>query len=313
MAAQAPYSIAPATEQLMTEDSRVQSAVAEETVGPGYFAALSEPMLLGREFTESDQRNRTDGSKTLPLLLNESAARSFFASRNVVGKHLRDGEKSYEVVGVVRDLQNGLGRRQSVAYLPLTEADFAEPPTGGITILIGSDAGVDVLRSIRAEIASVDPNLTIFNAQTLSQYLDATRALFRFAVRMYGGIGVFGLILAAIGLAGVTAYAVAQRRKEIGIRTAVGASKLQVVGLVLREGTTLICVGAALGFLGAAGLVKALSAMASFLVDAFKVGTSDPRLLIGAPMLLVVLAMLACYLPARRAAQIDPLKALREE
>ncbi|HET7208362.1 MAG TPA: ADOP family duplicated permease [Terriglobales bacterium] len=313
LAAQGPYSIAPATTQLIAENSRVQNVVAEEIVGAGYFAALSEPMLAGHEFTEADQRNRADGSKSLPVLLNESAARAFFANRNVIGKHLRDAEKSYEVVGVVRDLQNSLGRRQSVAYLPLTEGNFAQPPTGGITILVRSGAGVDVLGSIRGEIASVDPNLTIFNAQTLSQYLDSSRALFRFAVRTYSGIGVFGLILAAIGLAGVTAYAVAQRRKEIGIRTAVGASKVQVVGLVLREGMTLICVGAALGFLGAAGLVKALSAMASFLVDAFKVGTSDPRLLIGAPMLLVVLAMLACYLPARRAAQIDPLKALREE
>jgi ABC-type antimicrobial peptide transport system permease subunit len=121
------------------------------------------------------------------------------------------------------------------------------------------------------------------------------------------------MILSAIGLAGITAYAVAQRRKEIGIRTAIGASKAQVLRLVLREGTTLVSVGTFLGFVGSVALVKILSAMANVLVEAFRVGTNDARLLVGAPLLLASLAMLACYLPARHAAQLDPLKALREE
>jgi ABC-type antimicrobial peptide transport system permease subunit len=106
---------------------------------------------------------------------------------------------------------------------------------------------------------------------------------------------------------------VAQRRKEIGIRTAIGASKAQVLGLVLREGTSLVGVGTVLGFLGAIALAKAASAMADILVDAFRLGTHDLRLLLRAPLLLATVAMLACYLPARRAAQIDPLKAWREE
>jgi ABC-type antimicrobial peptide transport system permease subunit len=106
-------------------------------------------------------------------------------------------------------------------------------------MMVRSDAGADALSGIRNAIASIDPNLTIFNVQTLSKYLDYSRSEMRFAVRVYGGIGVFALVLAAIGLAGVTAYAVAQRRKEIGIRTALGASKAQVLRLVLREGTAL--------------------------------------------------------------------------
>jgi ABC-type antimicrobial peptide transport system permease subunit len=162
------------------------------------------------------------------------------------------------------------------------------------------------------EVASIDPNLTIFNAQTLSQYLDYSRSEMRYAVRTYGGIGLFGLVLAAIGLAGITAYAVAQRRKEIGIRTAVGASKAQVLRLVLREGMALVIVGTLLGFLGAVALTKILSAMANILVEAFRVGTGDLRLLVGAPLVLALMAMFACYLPARRATQIDPLQALRE-
>ena len=135
----------------------------------------------------------------------------------------------------------------------------------------------------------------------------------RFSVQTYGGIGLFGLVLAAIGLAGVTAYSVAHRRKEIAIRTAVGASKVQVLWLVLREGTALTTVGTVLGFLGAIGLAKALSALTSIFTDALRVGTDDPRLLVGAPFLLATVATLACYLPARRSNHVDPMKVLREE
>ena len=133
------------------------------------------------------------------------------------------------------------------------------------------------------------------------------------ALRTFGGIGVFGLVLSAIGLAGVTGCAVAQRRKEIGIRMALGARKSQVLALVLRESATLIVVGTVIGFLGAVALAKVLSAIASAFGDAFTVGVGDPRLLIGAPLLLAALALLACYIPARRAAKIDPLQALRQD
>ena len=175
------------------------------------------------------------------------------------------------------------------------------------------DAGVDALGGIRREIAFIDPNLTIFHLRTLSDFLELSRSSERFAVNTYGGIGVFGLVLAAIGLAGVTAYAVAQRRKEIGIRLALGARKAQVLLLVLREGAALVSVGTVLGFLGAMAMVKILSSLTSALVDAFNVATDDPRLLIGAPLLLAGVAMLACYIPARTSAKIDPVKALREQ
>jgi ABC-type antimicrobial peptide transport system permease subunit len=180
-------------------------------------------------------------------------------------------------------------------------------------IMVRSDAGMDALSGIRRNIASIDPNLTIFNVQTLSEHLDYSRSVMRAALRTYGLIGVFGLVLVSIGLAGITAYAVAQRRKEIGIRMALGATKVQVLRLVLREGTALVSVGTVLGFLGAIGLAKVLSALADILVEALRVGTNDPRLLVGAPLLLATLAMFACYLPARRGAQIDPLRAIREE
>jgi macrolide transport system ATP-binding/permease protein len=321
LAAQAPFATEDdeATHQLTAENSRESSrapqSMIEETVGADYFATLSEPMLAGREFEERDQRSQADGSKTfsLPVVLNETAQRRLFGNENAIGKRVRDDKHSYEVVGVVHDLKNGIGISQSVIYLPLTPRDFARPPAGGITILVRSDAGRDALSGIRNEIASIDLNLNIFDVQRLSDYLDRSRSSTRFSIQTYGGIGVFGLVLAAIGLAGITAYGVAQRRKEIAIRTALGASRARVLRLVLREGAALVSVGTVLGFLGAMALAKILSALTSIFVEALRVGTDDPRLLIGAPVLLAAVTMLACYVPARRSTQVDPLKALREE
>jgi macrolide transport system ATP-binding/permease protein len=354
-AAQAPFTIVDADEatQMTAEDagnsSRVQQPVIQETVGAGYFALLSEPMLAGREFEDRDQRSPAERSpadaskpsslspglppsampKVLPAVLNETAAHGFFGNGNALGKRIHDDQHSYEVVGVVRNLKNGIGISQSVMYLPLTPRDFVRAPADGITIMVRTDAdslggptagstagpvsGKDALGSIRSEVALIDPNLNLFHVQTLGEYLDRSRASTRFAVQTYGGIGVFGLVLAAIGLAGITAYSVAQRRKEIAIRTALGASRAQVLRLVLREGTALVSVGTVLGFLGAMAVAKLLSALTSVFVEAFKIGTNDLRLLLGAPLLLAAVTMLACYLPARTSVKIDPLKALRQE
>ena len=286
---------------------------AEQVVGAGYFAALNERPLEGREFTDVDQRTGAEEAKFLPVVLNQSAARGFFGNEDAIGKRVRDDRQSYEVVGVVRDLKSIDGLRQAIVYLPLNSRQFARPPAGGITILVRSQAGKDALNAIRNEVALMDPNLNLFNVQTMATYLDRSRAGLRFSVQTYGGIGVFGLVLAAIGLAGVTAYSVAQRRKEIAIRTALGASRGQVLRLVLREGTALVVVGSVLGFAGAVGIATVVSALANMFVESLQIGTRDPLLLIGAPMLLAAVAMLACYVPARRATKIDPIKALRQE
>jgi putative ABC transport system permease protein len=331
LAAQPPFSVVDddgdtqLTADGARDSSRVQKSAVRQTVGAGYFAVLNEPMLTGREFEEPDQqrqtqRSQTDGAKAggtaavvLPVVLNESLARGLFGDSSALGKRVRDDKQSYEVVGVVHNLKNGIGMTQSIYYVPLTQRDFALPPAGGITILARPDAGMDALSGIRSVVASIDPHLTLFNVQTLNEYLELNRYAVRFALRTYAGIGLFGLVLSAIGLAGVTAYAVAQRRKEIGIRMALGARKTQILRLVLREGAALITVGTVLGFLGAFAMAKILSAVTKEFSEAFKFGTNDPRLLVGAPLLLAAVALLACYVPARRAAKIDPLKALRQE
>ena len=320
LAAQAPFSLEDDEDmavQVIAEDpqsgARVQLPAIEDGIGAGYFAALGESMLAGREFGETDQQIQPEKMKSLPVVLNESAARGFFRNADAIGKRLRDEKQNYEVVGVVHDLKTGLGMSRNVMYLPLTRRDFARPLAGGMTVLVRSDAGADAVSGIRNQIASTDPHLNLFNLRTLNEELERSRRYERFHVNTYAGMGVFGLILAAIGLAGVTAYSVAQRRKEIGIRMALGARKGQVLRLVLREGTALVVVGTVCGFLGAYALAKMLSALTSAFVESLRIGMDDPRLLLGAPLLLASLALLACYVPARRAMKIDPLKAVREE
>jgi predicted permease len=322
LAADPPFSItdgaATLSSKLSAKDAISLKSVGQDKIGAGYFATLDEPVLRGREFDAHDEGVAEGGGGSkgvpLPVILNQTAAQGLFPKDNPVGQRINEDNQSYEVIGVVRDLRNGLGGGDSaIMYLPLTRHDFASPPPNGMTVMVRSDAGTDALAGIRHEIADVDPNLAVFDVKTLEDYLDISKSYMRIASTVYGSIGVFGLILAAIGLAGVTAYAVARRRKEIGIRMALGAKKSQVLRLVLNEGIALVIVGTIFGFLGATAVAKVLTALTDLFTQAFQLGTNDPRLLIGAPVLLAGLAMIACYLPARRSMKIDPLKALREE
>jgi ABC-type antimicrobial peptide transport system permease subunit len=315
LAAQPPFSSDDEDEdiQLTAEDpldsSRVQKSVVRETVGAGYFAALNEPMLAGREFEEPDKRSQPDGSgaTALPAILNERAARGIFGNGDAVGKHVRADNQSYQVVGVVRDLKDGSGVSRPIVYAPLTQRDFARPPAGGIVTIVRADSGGDALISVRSAIASIDPNLYLFDVQTLSENLERTRYTTRSALRTYGGIGLFGLVLSAIGLAGVTAYAVARRRKEIGIRMALGASAGQVRIAVMRQTVGLALAGAVIGTIGAVGVSRLLESLL------YGVKPGDALTFAGVLLLLTAVAAVAGYLPARRASRIDPMVALRLE
>jgi macrolide transport system ATP-binding/permease protein len=297
---------------LIADGSRAQQSVSEMTVGPGYFLTMGTSLLAGREFQQRDLLEQNSGVPA-PLILNRKAARALFSDSNAIGKRLHDLQRAYQVVGVVPDSKDARGAIAPFAYVALTQRDFLRPPAGGITILARSSSAADALNAMRDAAGSLDPNIMLFNAQTLNEYLELSRFGMRAALRTYAGIGLFGLILSAIGLSGVTAYAVAQRSKEIGIRMVLGARKGQVLRLVLREGVTLIAAGSLVGFLGAAVLARVLSSITTSFGEALQEGINDPRLLLGAPLLLGCLALMACYLPARKAMKLDPVQALRQE
>lgn len=299
---------------------RVTSGVAKNRIGAGYFAALSVPMLEGREFDARDQRSDPGKSKLLPVVLNQTAARSFFEARDPIGRRISDTSGSYEVVGVIKDLSapgSEVGevsvKTLPVIYLPLTKTDLSHPPAGGMVVMVRANSGTGTMTSVRRELAAIDPHLAIFNMRTFAQERYQTTRWERIHTFVYGAIGTFGMVLAAIGLAGVTAFSVSRRRKEIGIRMALGARQGQVLRLVLREGGGLVVTGMILGFAGAFGLSRLFSAASSLFGPDIAEGAHDPWLMFGAPLVLAGLAMLACYVPARRSTKIDPLVALREE
>lgn len=300
---------------------QVVSGIAENVIGANYFSSLSVTLLEGREFDTRDQRMETSAATVLPVVINRTAAHAFFGDHEPLGRRISNGTRNYEVIGVIQDLsapmsQTAVGQEASavsVIYVPLTKNDFAHPPMSGMTVMIRANRSSDTMEGVRAQLASIDPNVAIFNVRTLAQSVNDTLAYMRMGEMIYGGIGAFGLVLAAIGLAGVTAYSVARRRKEIGIRMALGARKSQVLGLVLREGGALVLAGCVLGLLAAMAVSRVLAALLSMFGPSFLAGARDPRLIIGAPVLLAALAMAACYIPARKSTQIDPLIALREE
>jgi len=294
---------------------QVLERIGTQAVGAGYFAALGVTVLGGREFTEQDEKAGSMNRAVLRAILNQPAARALFGDSSPLGQRVSGADQSYEVVGVVPELRGGfaMNGETPVIYVPMTRSDFAHPQAGGITVLIRALAGPDALEGVRREIAAIDPNLSVFDMQPLQQQLDQMDAYMRVGASLYGSLGVFGLVLSSIGLAGVTAYSVARRRKEIGIRVALGARAGQVLRLVLQEGGGLILVGTLIGFAGAFAISRALSTVTAALGTVFASSTGDPRLLVGAPLLLAAVALLACYVPARKSARIDPLAALRQE
>ena len=201
----------------------------------------------------------------------------------------------------------------ALIYLPLHSAEFARPALHGVTLMVRATPGVDALGAVRREIAAMDPNLTPFNARSMTEQIDQLMFPVKVALWTYGCIGVFGLILASVGLAGVTAYSVAQRRREIGIRVALGAARGDVLGLVMKEGAVLVAIGTVIGLCGAWAGIRLLSALMSTVARTAGTSTSDPMLLVGAPLLLAALALGACYVPARKSLRIDPAAALRQE
>jgi len=221
------------------------------------------------------------------------------------------------VVGVARNIRVGLDMvakdSPAVIYLPMRPAEFARPARNGLTLIVRATPGVDAVGVLRREISTMDSSITPFSGRSMTEQIDELMFPVKVALYTYGCIGVFGLILAAVGLAGVTAYSVTQRRREIGIRIALGAQRADVLGLVMKEGAVLMAIGTAAGLAAAWAAIRLMSSAMAQIARAAGTTTSDPWLLVGAPALLAALAMISCYVPARKSMEVDPAVTLRQE
>jgi predicted permease len=288
--------------------------VVHQRIGEGYFIALGVPLVSGREFTIQDQLDSTESSGK-KIILNQTAAGQLFGEGNPLGQTVRENGQLYSVVGIVKDLRSGLmmAKAAPTMFLPLTAVDLERTFSQGLTLLLRGRPGAAAVEAASAEILVFDPKLTVFNARAFQHDFEQFNRLIEWSTTVNGGLAVFAFLLSLVGLFSVTVHAVARRRKEIGIRVALGARRDQVLRLVLREGAALVVVGGVLGFAGAYALTRLLSSMTSRLAELLAVSIDDPLFVAGVPLAWGALAMLACYLPARRAMRIDPASTLKAE
>jgi predicted permease len=285
-------------------------AVRTDFVGAEFFETIGAPMVRGRDFTVGDAERAAGVA-----IISAAMASRLWPGEDAVGRTIDLDGKSSEVVGVAGDLKSAfpLMPTSPAVYRPLDEAGFAQPSHQGVVLVARVRPGVDAPSLLRREIEAFDPSVTVFGVTRVTDELDDARFLARFATLIYGGMGVFGLALASVGLAGVTAHAVARRRREIGIRMALGARRGSVLWLVLRESSIIIGAGTVVGVVLAIAVARALASIIETLAEATRTSLTDPLIVIGGPVLLAAVALLACYLPARQSTRIDPTTALRAE
>jgi len=305
---------------------------ARHVVGRDYFDTTGIAILRGRAFRREDETNPTAAA-----IVSQEFVREFWKGSDPLGRRIEmvgdqivpaailpgtydyrvraTGHSVFQVVGVAGDVAEGLivQKPRPAVYFPLRTADYAMPPTDGITLMVRANPGFDAIGAVRREISAMDANITPFNIRSMTEQIAQFMEPLSLASWTYAVVGIFGLVLSAVGLAGMTAYSVAQRGREIGIRMALGARQGNVLALVMKEGMMLVTVGTAIGLAGAWIGSRLLAAMNSSVGRVTSTSTSDSTVLLGAPLLLACLALLACYVPARKSMRIDPVVALRQE
>ncbi len=287
--------------QSTTVTSNLPLAVPNE-ISPNYFRTMEIP-LRGRDFTERDNK---DESRV--VIINETFARRLLPGRDAIGRRFNFSgpDKPYwEVIGVAADGKyNSLGEEAKAAFYRPLLRDYNTNATLVARTVGDSKA---VLASLRGELQRLDPTLPLYNVQTLSDHMSVPLFPFRMAATVLGSFGVLAIVLAAIGIYGVMSYVVAGRTREIGVRIALGAARRDVLFLIIRQGMTLAVIGLGIGLLIAFGVAQLLAKLL------FGVSPVDPLTFAGVSALLALVAVLACYIPARRATKVDPLVALRYE
>jgi len=272
-------------------------------VTPGYLSAMRIPLLAGRWL---DERDNVDSAGV--VVVNQAFVARFFADGDVLGKRLQlmvDPQATREIVGVVGN----------VTHVALSEPDWPEmyvpyaqfaPPTMNIVVRAAANP-MNLVAALRDRVSAVDKNETLSAARSMDDVLDASVSQPRFSSQLLGMFASLALILAAIGLYGLMAYSITQRRNEIGIRMALGARREDILRLILRQGLRLTLIGMGLGLVASVFLTRVLSSML------FTVGPTDPQTFMAVALLLAGVALAACLIPARRAAKVDPMVALRYE
>jgi predicted permease len=286
------------------------------SVSPGYFEAMNATLIAGRFFTEQD----TERSQKV-LIIDEELARRFWPNGDALGKRMYMPEnidnlmakptegQLMTIVGIIepmrlRGLVEAAGERRVGNYFwPLNQR-----PARALGMAIRTAQSPELLiGSVRRQINAIDPELPFFGARTMEEQMSRSLVDRRTPMLLATGFAAVALFLAAIGIYGVLAYQVSQRRREIGIRMALGAASGSIFNLVLREGGLIVGIGAALGFTGAFLLRRTLQS------QLYETGAMDPAVVAAVAVLLIVVALIACVLPARRAAKTDPLIALTDQ
>jgi len=279
-------------------------------VGDNYFRTLEIPLLQGRGFDEHDT-----ASSPAVAVVSESLAREYWPGESPIGKRIKPrlpGSSWCTVVGVATDVRHHGADAvvEPTAYYPFTQvpASFLSLVEANMSIAVRSRASSsDLLRSIQAAVAEVDPNIPVYGAESMDAMLADSGSLRNFDLTLLIAFSSLALTLAAVGVYAVMAYSVSQRTQEIGVRVALGAHRRDILLLVLRQGARLAVAGAGLGVAGAMLLQKL---MASYL---YGLSANDPAVLVIVPLVMILIVLVACWAPARRAATIDPMSALRYE
>ncbi len=282
-------------------ESNAAARVIWTTTTPGYFATMGVSLAAGTDLAPLDQRDRS-----LDAVINETAARTYWPGQSPLGHTFTIMEKTYEVVGVAKDTKyESLGEAPHPAvWLTLRMGVMSQP-----TLYVRARSGdpLALLPAVRTAIREIDADLALYEGRTLAQHIDNNLTFQRVTANFLSALAPVALILAAIGLYAVLAYAVGQRTQEIGVRLTLGATPRGVVFEIVRQGMKVVAFGAAAGWLVALTLGWYLRPR---LVG---IPFGDPVIYAGIPALLLVVAVFACWLPARRAANVDPIAALRAE